>query len=296
MGVKNTAIGVDLGGHSISAGIVSDGTIQDKIEESTASRAIEKTVAQVAAMVRRLEAGSKCPVGVGLPGVLDKTRSSILGIANFDCPPEFPFKKHLEDSLERKVAIENDANCYTLGEGWGGAAKGLSDYVVLTLGTGIGGGIVVGGRLLLGAHGMAGEPGHMPVDKAPLCTESCGGKGHVESFFSADSIERRAARLGLDGDVKKLWKRRGESGFDELWDEPLDILARGTAGVVSLLDPQAVVFGGGLSKGEGFVATLRPRIESYLCRPYRATLDLRPSILGSDAPLIGAAALAAGNS
>ncbi len=292
MSEKNGAVGVDLGGHSIVVGFVVDGALKKKIVEPTASRSMDEVVDQIASMLRRPEMPD-CPVGVGIPGALDKERTAVAGIANFDCPPLYPFRDRLAERAERRVFIENDANCHALGEGWGGAARGLDDYVVVTLGTGIGGGIVLGGRLLAGAHGMAGEPGHVPVAGMPLCTEGCGGRGHVESWFSADSIERAARRAGLDEDVKELWRRRNESAVAALWEEPLDILARGIAGIVSLLDPEAVIFGGGLSRGEGFIEALAPRVDAYLCRPFRANLDLRTALLGDGAPLIGAAALAA---
>jgi glucokinase len=185
--------------------------------------------------------------------------------------------------------MENDANCHALGEGWGGAAVGMDDFLLLALGTGIGGAIVTGGRILKGFHGMAGEPGHLVVGSGEPC--GCGSHGHLEGISGADALERQARAMGLQPDLKYLWTRRTDPAVAPLWDRGLDHLAKGIASAVHLLDPQAVILGGGLSRGENFLAVLRPRVLDYLAAPFRKTLDLRLSLLGNDAATIGAAAL-----
>ena len=201
------AIGIDLGGHNTKAALVIDGTIQERLEEATApGRRQEEVCAQVARLAEALSpAGEVVPVGLGVPGMLDSFREHIKKMPNFPNWEGVPLKTFLEERLSRPVAIENDANCYALGEGWAGAAKGLSSYVVITLGTGVGGGIVLDGKLLKGAHGMAGELGHIAIGKDEYC--GCGGRGHLEAISGADALERLARSWGIPDDPR-LWRER----------------------------------------------------------------------------------------
>ena len=283
------AIGVDLGGHKIAAALVEDGRIVERISEPTSGREPDAILGQIAAMVKRLGACDERPVGVGIPGVLDAAREIALLLPNFTGWNGLPLRKMLSSRIGLPAALENDANCYALGEGWGGAARGMTDFILLTLGTGIGGGIVVGGRILKGFHGMAGEPGHLVVGSGEPC--GCSSHGHLEGISGADALERTAKSMGLQPDLKYLWTRRTDPAVAPLWDRALDHLAKGIASAIHLFDPQAVILGGGMSRGEGFIDVLKPRVLDYLALPFRKTLDLRPSQLGNDAPTIGAAAL-----
>ena len=283
------AIGIDLGGHKTAAALVENGRVVQRLTEPTPGREPDDVTSQVAKMARILGAGPECPVGVGIPGMLDTLRETALLLPNFSGWNNLPVRKILSAKIGLPVEIENDANCYALGEGWGGAAAGLTDYVLFTLGTGIGGGIVINGRILRGFHGMAGEPGHLVVGAGEPC--GCGSHGHLEGISGADALERNAEGMGLQPDLKYLWTRRSDPSVAPLWDRALDHLAKGIASAVHLLDPQAVILGGGLVKGEGFLDVLRPRVIDYLASPFKKTLDLRLSLLGNDAALIGAAAL-----
>ena len=283
------AVGVDLGGHKIAAALVEDGHILRRISEPTSGREPDGILSQIAVMAKSLGACADCPVGVGIPGVLDAARETALLLPNFSGWNGLPLRKMLSSKIGLPVAMENDANCHALGEGWGGAAVGMDDFLLLALGTGIGGAIVIGGRILKGFHGMAGEPGHLVVGSGE--PYGCGSHGHLEGISGADALERQAAAMGLQPDLKYLWTRRTDPAVAPLWDRGLDHLAKGIASAVHLLDPQAVILGGGLSRGEDFLAVLRPRVLDYLAAPFRKTLDLRLSLLGNDAATIGAAAL-----
>ncbi|MFR5880887.1 MAG: ROK family protein [Cloacibacillus evryensis] len=131
--------------------------------------------------------GVECSVGIGIPGFVDKERRRILRLTNFSgCDGVYLGETISADlrelGVKAVIRLENDANCAALGEGAAGAARGMSDYVVLTLGTGIGAGIVTNGRLLSGAHGMAAECGHMAVSGDPALSGcGCGGRGHLEN-------------------------------------------------------------------------------------------------------------------
>jgi glucokinase len=288
------SVGIDLGGHNIKAGLVEDGLILRRIEEVTVSRYHEPVILQIGRIAKELGANNSVPVGVGIPGGLDVARENALMITNFINWNGLPLRSMIEKASEAPTKIENDANVYALGEGCKGAAEGLSDYVVLTLGTGIGGGIIVGGRILSGSHGLAGELGHMVIGNDEKCGSGCGGKGHIETFCAADALERAFVerKLCADGktpDLKKLWEKRNQKDIAEFWDLVLNYLAKGVATIMHVIDPQAIIFGGGLSQGEGFLDSLRPKIVPFLGIPYRELIDLRLSVHGNDAAIIGAA-------
>jgi glucokinase len=296
-GVK--AIGVDLGGHKVVAGLVAGGVIEARLEERTEpGREPASVVAQIARLTRALGKGEKIPVGVCIPGGLDAARENAVMVPNFAGWNGLPIRRMLEDAVGACAAIENDANAYALGEGFAeaGAAKGVDDYVMVTLGTGIGGGVVMGGRLLTGAHGMAGELGHMVLGRDEPCGPGCRGLGHFEALCGADALERKAAEMGLTGvgesSLKDLWLRRGEPKVAAFWDAVLENLARGLASLVHIFDPELIVVGGGLRKGEKFMELLEARVPKYLGEPFRPTFKIRASLLDTDAPIFGGAACA----
>ena len=282
-----------MGGHKVVAGLVRNGAIEARVEEETdRTREPGPVITQIARMATALGAGAEISVGVCVPGSIDAERERVMMMPNFVGWNGLPIRRMFEEAIGGRVAIENDANGYALGEGLAGAARGADDYVVLTLGTGIGGGIVSGGRLLTGAHGMAGELGHIVLGRDEPGGPGCRGLGHFEALCGADALERRATAMGLGSTpvLKELWQRKDEPAVAPLWDSALDDLARGIASLVHIFDPEFVIIGGGLRKGEGFMELLEARIPRYLGEPFRQTLKIRPSELDTDAPIFGAAA------
>lgn len=296
-------IGIDLGGHNIGAAVVSfsggEAEICSRAARPTpASRDTASVLDAMADMITGMSDGEKIEsVGIGLPGFISKNRRIVEKLTNFSDFENVEFASLLKNALaERgadiKVSMENDANCFALGEGVRGAARGMSDYVVLTLGTGIGGGIVAGGMLLGGAHGFAGEVGHIAAGAELPCM--CGGFSHVESLAGADSVEKAAVSAGLPGDFAELWRRRGEATVRGVLDPALDALARCAASVSVITDPEIIVLNGGVSMAEGLIEELRPKILKYLPSPFRPKLRLEISRLGSDAVFYGASSLGTG--
>jgi len=284
------AIGVDVGGHKVAAALVEDGRIVRRTEESTAPPLTPDVVApQIGRMAALLGSRDGIPVGVGFPAAFDAGRDHVCVVPNLSGWVGAPIRRILSEAVGAPVEVENDANCYALGEGWSGAAMGLSDYVVLTLGSGIGGGVILGGRLLRGSHGMAGEPGHIAVGRDEPC--GCGRFGHVEAIAGANAIEREAALCGFAPDARALWRDRDNPLVRPLWDRVFEALGRAVGAVACLLDPEAVIVGGGVSRGEGFVGEVRSAALRFLPDCYSETLDVRASALGNDAALIGAASL-----
>ena len=295
-------IGIDLGGHNISAAVIeTDGAAPFIAARRTvptpSGRSLDDVVSSVADMVAELSDGrNTCSVGIGVPAFLDAERRKITYFTNFSGLENVEFPEIIGRALKSRginvtVRMENDANCSALGESFCGAARNCSDFVVLTLGTGIGAGIVSNGSLVAGAHGMAGEAGHIPVlgDKKLIC--ACGGAGHLESIFSADAIEKAAFKAGLPADFKSMWKYRKKEKTAAVINPAVDALARGIAYFVAVLDPEMIILNGGISRAEGLVDELSERTLPYLPIPFRRHLHIVRSELGPDAALFGAASL-----
>lgn len=291
-------IGIDLGGHNTTAAEIdlACGLCGEVVEVPTPSSRTAADVFQtIADIVKEVTPEKELLIGIGIPGYLNRSRTRVALLTNFNGINNMELPVLLEAYLEKQglcasVKMENDANCAALGEGIGGAAQGCADYTVLTLGSGVGSGVVSGGRLLIGAHGMAGEAGHMSVGaEKNLCL--CGGFMHLEQSFSADRIEKRAAAAMLPADFKELWTRRSEERIRPLMGDALDTLARSIASLCVVTDPEMIILSGGISRALGLREELLPLVLNYLPIPYRETFDLRISALGSKAALIGAGSL-----
>lgn len=274
--------------------LVERGCILKRLEHPTPrSRRPEETLGCVLRMIEALRGeNSLGGVGLAIPGMLDLSREACLKLPNLPGWEGFRPAEFISSRLGLPVWIENDANCYALGEGAYGAAKGFRNFIVFTWGTGIGAGIVCNGALFLGSHGLGGELGHLVVDGARPC--GCGGIGHAETIAGADALEARAREHGLVLDVKGLWERRDNPSIAPLWKDMFDGMGRTLASAVHAFDPEVVVMGGGISQAPGILEPLRAAVLRYLAIPYRKSLDLRLSLLGNDASALGAASLAGG--
>jgi glucokinase len=264
------------------------------------------------AMVSVVEAlgGGFDAVGVGVAGLVDRTGRLAVG-PNLPGVVDVPIAMELERRLGVPVTVDNDATCATWAEVRLGAARGADDAVLVTLGTGIGGGIVAGGVLQRGANGFAGEPGHMVVDpNGPPCP--CGRRGCWERFASGSGLGRlardaatagRGARLIelAGGDPESVKGEHVTTAANEGDPDAIDVLrnfgwwaALGIANLVNILDPEIVVVGGGLV--EAGEVLMRPIRESYrvlvLAGEHRPAVRILPAQLRGDAGAIGAALLA----
>lgn len=288
-------IGIDLGGHTLSAALVTDdSTIVKKKEIKTPSgRNTSDVIQAIQNMIEELAYGQVCrSVGIGVPGMLDSQREHICKLPNFPGWEGLNIRKDMGKRFPFPIFIENDANCYALGEGKAGKARGIRNFVVFTLGTGIGGGIVCDGKLITGAHGMAGELGHIATGSMEMIC-GCGAFGHLETVSAADGIEGEAGKAGFPQDLVRLWKARHENGIKPVWDRALHSLARAIASVIHILDPELIILGGGISRAEGFESELQPFLQKYISPVFLPYLKIETSTLGNDAALIGAASLGA---
>jgi glucokinase len=291
------AVGIDLGGTAIKAGAVSaEGEVLDRRSAPVDAGAGPVVLLDRMAAIAR-ELGASGAIGLGSPGLLDRARGAVIEAPNL----HFLEGISLRDELARRlglapdaVALENDANVAALAEHWLGAGRGESHLCLVTLGTGVGGGLVLAGELYSGPGGMAGEIGHVVVDpNGRSC--GCGARGCLETLASASAARRRALERGLPGDLAELAAAARRSAGPErtlLLEVGAD-LGRGLASVLTLLDVRLFVIGGGFGAA---VDVLEPGIREGLAeRSYGARVaEVRivPAALGADAGWIGAARLA----
>jgi glucokinase len=305
-----TAIGIDLGGTKVAGIVMSeDGRILSRIERPTPQSDAEAVVEVVHAVVQAVSGGEQpVAVGVGAAGLVDFAAGVLRFAPNLPLR-EIPLRDEVATRSGLPCLVDNDANAAAWGEFRFGAGRGARHMLLVTVGTGIGGGIVWDGALYRGAHGFAAEIGHVIVEPGgPRC--GCGNRGcweQVASGQAMDRLGREAARKDPDGAIARLAggagvqgahvtaaAREGDPGAMAIVREVGGRLGEGLAGLVNILDPEVVVVGGGVGdEGDIFLEPAR--------RAYRDTVEAphhRPDVpivvadLGNDAGAIGAAALA----
>ena len=253
----DASIGVDVGGTKLEAiALDTEGRERWRRRVPTPQGDYLATIDAVCALVRAAEADLQlhnATVGVGTPGTL--TPDGLMKNANSVCLNGKPLLRDLEAALGRAVRIGNDANCLALSEATDGAGAGASVVFAVILGTGVGGGIVVDGHVLVGANGLAGEWGHNPLpwasveDTRPACY--CGKHGCIETWLSGPALARdHRTTAGVDLTAEQIGKQAaaGDAACEATLARYEERLARALAHVINLLDPQVIVLGGGLSK------------------------------------------------
>ena len=275
----------DIGGHTLTVGTAVDGAVLCKRTVATPPERTPSAVcAAIATLLSEQNVPAETPLVLGVPGfVLDGERVG-------GCPNlhgwEGTTAAELSDQCGHAVTLANDCDLFALGEMSAGAARDLDDFVFITLGTGVGGSVIVNRRLVRGAHGRTGEIGHFALLDDRGC--GCGGRGHLESFFSANAFERAARKFAMDPDMPALWASRENAWLARPFAEGTRALACVLASLTCLLDPQAIVLGGGLSHLEALCDDLRDYMFPILPRAYRPGPELRLALLETDAPLLGA--------
>jgi glucokinase len=231
-----------------------------------------------------------------VPGAVDSEKAVVVQAPNLPSLVNFQFKAELEQRLGWPVLLENDANAAAVGEMWLGAARGCRDVVSVTLGTGVGGGVILDGELWRGAHGSAGEIGHTTVDPFSGIKCKCGNTGCLELFASATAIVRMARELGMQPSTAEQVYEAGQKG-DEV---ALSVFKRfgmylgiGLANLMSLIDPQIIVITGGAVNGwELFAAEMYKQVGERAFRATAQQVKIARSECGDNAGLLGAARLA----
>jgi glucokinase len=308
-------IGVDVGGTKVAAGVVDDrGRIVEKLRRPTPSTSPHETAAVIAEVVDILKGkyDEVEAVGLGAAGFVDESRSTVLFAPNLAWRDE-PIKKKVEGEVGLPVVVENDANAIAWGEAKFGAGRGEDHMVLIALGTGIGGGLILGGELYRGRFGIGAEFGHYRVvPDGRRC--GCGNRGCWEQYASGNALvaeAREIARVspalagrllelgngrpeGISGPEITEAAREGDSAALECFRTIARWVGQGLADLAAILDPGAFVIGGGLSEaGDLLLDPTRAAFESALTgRGHRAFADIRIAELGPDAGIVGAADLA----
>lgn len=303
---------VDLGGTNLRAGLVDDlGNIRFRFKESTARSATQDAIVRTIVDAFRaseqqgngLRPGA---VSVGVPGTVDTENGIVVTAPNVPCLNGFHLAAALESELKIPARLENDANAAVLGEAWHGAARGRHFIVGLTLGTGVGGGIILDDRLLKGANGSAAEVGHMAVDPFNGVACNCGGRGCLEVYASAPAV-LRMAREGLArfphstlGQIDDLNAERiycaglkGDELALEVFRQMGVYLGVGLANLITILNPEMIVLAGGLVNAwDLFEGHIRQQIAERAFPAEAGQVPIVRAERGDDAGLVGAARLA----
>jgi glucokinase len=285
-------IGIDLGGTAIKlARFDHRGTLLAELEVATPQPAVPGAVTMALCdAVQRLDPdGAAALVGVGLPGPMDAAARVARVCINLPGWEDVPLAEWLEVRLQRRVTLANDGNCAVVGEAWWGAAKGFSDVVLLTLGTGVGGGVLLGGQLFTGHNGAAAEPGLIGVDPdGPACNS--GNRGSLEQFASIAALRRLC-----DRDPRELSQAAadGEPAALAVWERYGTRLGVGLSSLVYVFTPQLVLLGGGLAGAAcHFLPAVRREVELRVQAVSREGLRIEACALGNGAGRLGAARLA----
>jgi glucokinase len=306
------AIGVDLGGSHVMAAVVDEaGEIHARVEHDISDHTPEVVVAMLTAAVKAAIDGSKLDlvgIGIGSPGNIDPATGMIRWSPNFGWE-NVPLGQRVRDAFPKlPVYVGNDARCATLGEYVHGIGQGTTNFVLLTLGTGIGGGIVAGGELILGAQMGGGEFGHHQIrpESGFICT--CGKIGCFEAQASGTGLIRHAFRVApsfprstlLDVTREKLGSKAirkaaqtGDLHGLAAWGAFCDDLALGLANVIAFVNPEVIALGGGVSSaGDFLLERVRPAVEAKTVTVPRGTTRIVRATLGNDAGAVGAATMA----
>ncbi|MDJ0676513.1 MAG: ROK family protein [Calothrix sp. MO_167.B42] len=289
-------IGIDLGGTGIKLGcFAADGTCIKSLTVPTPQPAIPKAVLAVMLdAIAQLDPDNQAiAIGIGTPGPAD-AEGRIAKIAiNLPQWQDVPLADWLEAATGKPTVVANDANCAGLGEAWLGAGRHWQNFILLTLGTGVGGAIIQDGELFTGIGGAAGELGLITLyPDGPMCNS--GNQGSLEQYVSAIAIRRSTG--------KEPWElgalaQRGDAEALLFWQEYGRYLGIGLTSLIYVLTPQAIVIGGGVSgSAEFFLPTARAEIHQRVMATSRSGLQIIPAELGNAAGMLGAAKLALGKS
>jgi glucokinase len=314
LSIGTLSIGVDVGGTKVAAGVVdaASGRILTRARRSTPAHDGDSTAATIVDLVRELASGHDvAAVGLGIPGFVNLARDTVLASPNLALPSR-PFADQVTEATGLPTALENDANAAAWAEYRYGAAAGHDDVLVVTVGTGIGGGLVLGGRLHRGGTGVAAEIGHLRVVRdGRLC--GCGQRGCWETYGSGTALTSAARRhvasghpdasllssmangsaTALDGAMVTAAARAGDPLALRLFAEVGGWLGEGIASLVAVLDPGLVVVGGGAADaGSILLDPLREALSSHRSGANAAVPEVVAATLGNDAGMVGVADLA----
>lgn len=319
---RTFVVGVDIGGTTVKAarvgagGEVSEPVVHPSGAERSPEAVLDRTLQAIREASGGAAAGECRGIGVGIPGIVSAADGLVRYPPNFTGWTEIDVRGHLTGHTGLPVAVENDANCAALAEARFGAGRSDRNFIFVIWGTGVGGGIILGGKIYRGPGGGAGEIGHVSIDRnGPPCR--CGNRGCVESYIGQKYLSARARGM-ISGAARPAGDRRGAeilklSGGDpdriepeilsraaeagdplavELLREAGTMLGTALAGVVNVIDVTTAVVGGGISAAPAFVLeAAEEELRSRVLTPHKASVRVKRALLGNTAGMIGAASL-----
>jgi glucokinase len=306
--------GIDIGGTKIAIALetiqgerISSRQFLTRVELGPEA-ILDNIVAAIKEMVREAQT-SLVAIGLGCPGPMDIERGLVLSPINMPGWDKFPVGRLIEERLGVLTVLENDANLAALGEYMHGAGRGFRDIIYITISTGIGGGIIIGGEIVHGVGTGAGEVGHMTVlPNGPLC--ACGSCGCFEALCSGTAIARRARELLASGE-SSIIERMVDSPSEitaqvvaaaaetddrlarEVWDEMTHFLSIGVGNIITMLAPEAVILGGGVAaSGEQLLGPLRPLVRQRVSMVPVEEVKILQAALAGESGVYGALVIA----
>ncbi len=295
------SVGVDLGGTNLRvAAVDSEGVILQRVSlpavyDCGPERVVEDIVSVIDSIRKPMGTAGMRGVGIGLPGFIDTEAGVVMGAANLPGFQDFPIRDEIQQHLGTPIILENDANAAALGELWMGAGRDVKDLMLITLGTGIGGGIVIDGKVLHGFRGMAGEIGHMTVypDGNPC---GCGNCGCLEKHASATAIAAMGRMLLLGRDVTAArvhqLAKEGNEHAKLIFESMGKALGIAIANLINVFNfPLYLISGGPLPAWDFFAPTMFYEIGKRSFSYRHSSARIEKALLGSDAGLFGAAYL-----
>jgi len=277
-------IGVDLGGTKIEVAALDEDGREGVSQRVATPHDYDRSVVAIAELVEAVEKeiGERGTVGVGIPGSLSP-KTGLVRNANSTWLNGRPLERDLARALRRPIRLMNDANCFALSEATDGAAEGARSVFGVIIGTGVGGGLVVDGRLIDGASGIAGEWGHNPLpwpnaSEWPGRACFCGRRGCIETVCSGPGLERdHAHETGRDWSSRTIGEaaERGDTEAEKSLDRYVDRLTRSIATVINLFDPEVVVLGGGVSNLRGLPERVGSSLPDWVFSDHASTRVVR---------------------
>jgi glucokinase len=286
-------IGVDVGGTKmLAARVHEDGRFEGDVERPTPSGSQDEFLAGLEQIVEELGGGDAAAIGLGLPSTIDRRAGRVVSSVNIPLAG-VPVQSRFEERFGVPVGLDNDANAAAIAEWKVGAGRGVRDLVLLTLGTGIGGGLILDGKPYRGATGAGAELGHMVVQFGGAeCGGTCTGSGHLEALVSGRAADGDARRILGGGTTARELVEAARAGNRECVDALAELgrgLGAGIASLINIFEPELVVLGGGFGEARDFL--LEPAqdvIAREALPPGRDTARIVPAELGTRAGFVGA--------
>ena len=304
-----TYLGIDIGGTAAKLGLVNEegqvlasesyGVSFDDYQTPILQTVLKSS--QDFLQMQKISPETLCAIGISATGQIDTQQGVVIGSAgHIQNWLGSPLKQAFIEAYGKPVNVINDANSVALGESWVGAARGKRHVVAVTIGTGVGGGVIVDGKLLSGRTGIAGELGHLILSRdGETC--SCGNRGCLERYASMSALVRRVQNaLPLPGvedvlpeqiDGKRIfqWMWNGNTAVEAIVDEWIGCIADGLIGLIHIFNPEVILLGGGVSKeGERFLRLVRQKVLAGAMPRFTDDLEIKATALGNDAGLVGA--------